>query len=107
MDGNTQSRQVFASVRRGLGPARLPGADGDRDRGRDDLRHPRQVALHTADGVKEIDVSEDHINVRASPLPFVETDTQPPWAPIGSERYKSRSLSAGAEERTGHRHRRI
>jgi hypothetical protein len=29
-----------------------------------------------------------------SPLPFVETDTQPPRAPIGSEGYKSRSLSS-------------
>ena len=45
---------------------------------------PGRVVLHTADGVEEIDVSEDHINVRASPLPFVETDTQPPGAPIGS-----------------------
>jgi len=72
---------------------------------------PGRVVLHTADGVEEIDVdcSEGlyHLNVRASPLPFVETDTHPPRAPIGSERYKSRRYRAGAKERTGHRHRKI
>jgi hypothetical protein len=59
---------------------------------------PGRVVLHTADGVEEIDVdwSEGlyHINVRAFAAAIRGDGHQPPRAPIGSEGYKSRSLSS-------------